>query len=72
MAVYFHMEPSVRLYIFATADPDNYECPVCGKRFNDTFSTCPSCGNIIAGQSKRSQDDWVEEAEELDWMLGDD
>ncbi len=53
-------------------DPDDYECPVCGNRFTDTFSTCPSCGNIITGQSNRSQDDWVEEAEELDWMLDDD
>lgn len=53
-------------------DPDDYECPVCGKRFKNTFSSCPSCGNIITGQSQRTQDDWVEEAEELYWMLDDD
>lgn len=50
-------------------DPDEYECPVCRKRFGKTFSSCPSCGTIISSQSQKLQDDWVEEAEELDWLL---
>lgn len=53
-------------------DPDDYECPCCGKCFKNTYHTCPSCGNIVLGQSLRTQDDWVDEAEELDWLLDDD
>ncbi len=53
-------------------DADDYECPACGKRFPQMYASCPACGTVISGQAGSAQDDWVEEAEELDWMLDDD
>ncbi len=53
-------------------DQDDFECPVCGKRFNDMYDSCPACGNAISGEYPDIQDDWIEEAEELDWLLDDD
>ena len=51
-------------------DPDEYECSKCGKRFPDTHSVCPNCGVPMRGIEDNQ--DWVDEAEELDWLLGDD
>ena len=51
-------------------DPDEYECPVCGQRFPDTFLSCPACNTHIAGIS--DPQDWVDEMEMLDIILGDD
>lgn len=53
-------------------NPDDYECPWCGKCFEKAYNTCPFCGKTVSGQSRRTQDDWVDEAEELDWLLDDD
>lgn len=53
-------------------DPDDYECPVCGKRFANIHTVCPSCGSTISGLSKQNKPDWIDEAEELDWILDDD
>ncbi len=53
-------------------DPDDYECPVCGERFSDLRTVCPSCGNTISGLSMKNEPDWIDEAEELDWMLDDE
>ena len=50
-------------------DPD-YECSVCGTCFADTNPTCPVCGSWMQGMN--DPQDWVDEAEELDYLLGDE
>ena len=51
-------------------DPDEYECSRCGAVFNKKYPACPNCG-ISLGLEKEEQD-WVDEAEELSWILDDD
>jgi len=51
-------------------DPDEYECSRCGAVFAQKYPACPNC-RIRPGQ-EREEPDWVEEAEELDWLLDDD
>lgn len=53
-------------------DSDDYECPVCGKREKQPFAVCRYCNNTISSPDKKGEPDWIEEAEELDWLLGDD
>ena len=51
-------------------DPDEYECSKCGKRFPDAGRFCRNCGASMNGIA--DQQDWVDEAEELDWLLEDE
>ncbi len=51
-------------------DPDEYECSRCGAVFKKKSPACPSCGTSM-GLEKEEQD-WVDEAEELSWILDDD
>jgi hypothetical protein len=51
-------------------EADEYECSCCGAVFAQKYPACPNCG-ISPGQEREEQD-WVEEAEELDWLLDDD
>jgi rRNA maturation endonuclease Nob1 len=51
-------------------DPDEYECSACGRRFRQPASSCPVCGTTMKGT--KDPQDWVEEMEMLDIMLGDD
>lgn len=51
-------------------DPDEYECSQCGQRFPRAAERCPKCGASLRGIEDNQ--DWVDEAEELDWLLGDD
>lgn len=51
-------------------DPDEYECSVCGQRFHDTAPSCPACDAVMTGIS--DPQDWVDEMEMLDIILGDD
>ncbi len=51
-------------------EPDEYECSRCGAVFAQKYPACPNCGTS-PGQEREEQD-WVEEAEELDWLLDDD
>ena len=51
-------------------DPDEYECSRCHAVFKKKYPSCPNCGcSLIA---EREEQDWVDEAEELDWILEDD
>lgn len=54
-------------HLFNTTE---YECPVCGSVYGMRYDYCPCCG-IIRLDESRTKDDWVEEAEELDWLLDD-
>ena len=56
-----------RTHVF---DPDEYECSACGRRFRQPASSCPACGTRMRGT--KDPQDWVEEMEMLDIMLGDD
>ena len=49
---------------------DVYECSRCGKRFREAVGVCPNCGAFMKGMEDGQ--DWVDEAEELDWLLEDD
>ena len=49
---------------------DEYECLRCGKKFREAVGVCPNCGASMKGMEDRQ--DWVDEAEELDWLLEDD
>jgi predicted amidophosphoribosyltransferase len=51
-------------------DPDEYECSRCGAVFSQKYPSCPNCGTT-PGLEKEEQD-WVDEAEELSWILDDD
>ena len=51
-------------------DPDEYECSRCGAVFKKKYPACPNCGTSL-GLEKEEQD-WVDEAEELSWILDDD
>ena len=51
-------------------DPDEYECSRCGAVFREKYPSCPNCGTP-PGLEKEEQD-WVDEAEELSWILDDD
>ncbi len=51
-------------------DPDEYECSNCHAVFGDRYPSCPNCGSSLT--TEREEQDWVDEAEELDWILGDD
>ena len=51
-------------------DPDEYECSRCGAVFQERYTACPNCG-VSPGGEKEAQD-WVDEAEELSWILDDD
>ena len=51
-------------------DPDDYECSVCGQHFRNMSPKCPSCGVFLMGIN--DPQDWVDEMEELDIILGDD
>lgn len=51
-------------------DPDDYECSVFGQHFRNPSSKCPSCGVFLMGVD--DPQDWVDEMEELDIILGDD
>lgn len=51
-------------------DPDEYECSVCGQHFRDKSSSCPACGAAMNGIT--DPQDWIDEMEMLDIILGDD
>ena len=49
-------------------EPDEYECSECGAVFKRKAPVCPKCGAAI--RRERDTQEWVDEAEEMDWMLG--
>jgi len=51
-------------------DPDEYECSRCGAIFKNKPSVCPNCGTRPS--LEKEEQDWVDEAEELSWILDDD
>ena len=51
-------------------DPDEYECSRCHAVFKEKYSSCPNCDSSL--NAEREEQDWVDEAEELDWILEDD
>ena len=51
-------------------DPDEYECSRCGAVFKKKYPACPNCGTSLG--SEKEEQDWVDEAEELSWILDDD
>ena len=51
-------------------DPDEYECPRCGQVFQQKTSACPHCGAALRGT--KDDQGWIEEAEEISLILGDD
>ena len=51
-------------------DSDEYECSRCHAVFKKKYPSCPNCGSSLIAE--REEQDWVDEAEELDWILGDD
>ena len=51
-------------------DPDEYECSRCGAVFQKRYTVCPNCG--AAPGAQKEEQDWVDEAEELSWILDDD
>jgi predicted amidophosphoribosyltransferase len=51
-------------------DPDEYECSRCGAVFKKKYPACPNCGTSL--ESEKEEQDWVDEAEGLSWILDDD
>ena len=51
-------------------DPDEYECSVCHVSFENKYPSCPSCRNPM--NTEREEQDWVDEAEEISWLMDDD
>ena len=51
-------------------DPDEYECSRCSAVFSEKAPACPNCGTPL-GTEMEAQD-WVDEAEEISWILDDD
>ena len=54
-------------YLF---DPDEYECSHCHAVFTEKYPSCTNCDSSL--NTEREEQDWVDEAEELDWILEDD
>lgn len=48
---------------------DEYQCPFCGHTFRKPFPVCPDCGKRPSGI--HDPQDWVDEAAEAEWILGD-
>ena len=51
-------------------DPDEYECSNCHGTYQKKYPSCPSCGTNLTAE--REEEDWIDEAEELDWILDDE
>lgn len=51
-------------------DPDEYECSNCHQTCKKKYPSCPNCGTNLTAE--REEEDWIDEAEELDWILDDD
>ena len=51
-------------------DPDEYECSRCNAVFSERSPSCPNCGTLLSRE--REEQDWVDEAEELSWILDDE
>lgn len=51
-------------------DPDEYECSYCHETYQKKYPSCPNCGTNLTAE--REEEDWIDEAEELDWILDDD
>ena len=51
-------------------EPDDYVCSQCGAVFKKKNPVCPRCGIPLALETR--EESWVDEAEELSWMLDDD
>ena len=51
-------------------DSDEYECSRCGALFRKKPAVCPNCG--IHPSLEKEEQDWVDEAEEISWILDDD
>ena len=49
---------------------DEYECSECGSCFKTSSRSCPSCRARMTWTD--DPQDWIDEAEELDMILGDD
>lgn len=48
---------------------DEYECSECGAVCARKEASCPRCGAVLRRVLDRQE--WLDEAEEMDWMLGD-
>ena len=48
-------------------DPDDYECPVCGARFEKDVMTCPRCGARFTGKTTDTEEFDEEEDEMEAW-----
>lgn len=51
-------------------DPDEYECSRCHAVFKNKYPSCPNCGSTPIAE--REEQDWVDEAEKISWILDDD
>ncbi|MBO6014053.1 MAG: hypothetical protein J6P48_01155 [Oscillospiraceae bacterium] len=51
-------------------EPDEYFCSACGAEARRAFRFCPVCGARMA--RTKSDLTWLDEAEELDFILDDD
>ena len=51
-------------------EPDDYVCSQCKAVFTKKNPFCPHCGTRLGLEKK--EESWVDEAEELSWMLDDD
>jgi len=49
-----------------------YECSVCGSRFDSPSDICPHCGAEIGKNNQQYEPDLVDEYEYLDMIIGDD
>ena len=46
-----------------------YECSVCCRRYREAAPVCPGCKSVMAGIKDSLE--WVDETEEIDWLLED-
>ena len=51
-------------------DPDEYECSECGAVFRRRSSACPQCGASL--RAVLDTQEWIDEEDEMDWLLSDD
>ena len=63
--------PRIRIAHPHYIDDDDYECTICGRRFEHNQMSCPHCG-VRFTETKEDYEEYEEEEDELDYWDEED